>query len=128
MKMRTFALTVIAMLAAPIMAAHGQQYTYPHMSHAMHLYYDQHPDQWQQLLESLPRASFELPPAKPAAPSVGTITGAPASAPSGVGTWTSITHAAPVPLGNPNPWHHRPEWAWPSWGRATAGVVHARPT
>jgi hypothetical protein len=101
MKMRTFALTVIAMLAAPIMAAHGQQYTYPHMSHAMHLYYDQHPDQWQQLLESLPRASFELPPAKPAAPSVGTITGAPASAPSGVGTWTSITHAAPVPLGNP---------------------------
>ena len=127
MKMRTFALTVIAMLAAPIMAAHGQQYTYPHMSHAMHLYYDQHPDQWQQLLESLPRASFELPPAKPAAPSVGAITGAPASAPSGVGTWTSITHAAPVP------WATRScspmGQSWPSTRRAAAEIGTAsRPT
>jgi len=105
MKMKTFALTLIAMLAAPIMAAHGQQYSYPHMSHSAHLYYQQHPDEWQQLLERLPRVSFEVPPAMPPAPSVGKITSAPAtqsaSAPSGIGTWTPITHAAPVPLGNP---------------------------
>ena len=69
MKMHKWGFSLIAILAAPILAAQGQQaandYTYPPMSHDKHLYYQQHPDEWQQLLEGLPRASRVVPPAKP---------------------------------------------------------------
>ena len=71
MKTSRFALSLIAIALASTMAARAQQapgYTYPHMSHAMHLYYQQHPAEWQQLLERLPRISFQALPARPPAP------------------------------------------------------------
>ncbi len=105
MKLSRLLLTVAAGVAAPMLVANGQQaapdYNYPHLSRAMHQYYNQHPAEWQRLLESLPRVTHATPAARPAAPKVGSLVSKMLSAAPATGTFTPLTNPPPVPLGNP---------------------------
>ncbi|HEY5379155.1 MAG TPA: hypothetical protein VIJ78_06405 [Pseudolabrys sp.] len=62
-KLNTFGLAFIATimaLTAALAQATASEYSYPPLSYAGHQYYQQHPDEFQQLLEALPPVSHTL--------------------------------------------------------------------
>lgn len=84
------AVTAMSVASAPAQEA-AQEYTYPPLSYSRGQYYLQHPDEFQQLLESLPRVSHVVPLGKVLAPG---------EAP-GPNTWTTGAHNPGVDLSNP---------------------------
>jgi hypothetical protein len=88
----TIIATIVALTSAPAQTQAAEtEYRYPHLSAPRWEYYQQHPDEFQQLLKSMPPVSHELVP--------GTML-APEQAPVG-GSWTSLIHPAGVNLMNP---------------------------
>ena len=95
-KKGTFGLALIAMIAAMVAGpartqAPAPEYSYPPLSAEAHKYYDQHPDEFQQLLKRLPPVSHEIVP--------GTLL--PAGAVPAGGSWTSLNHPLGQNLSNP---------------------------
>src|SRR5665213_1075952 len=95
-KLKMSVLAVIARIMATnaVLAqtpAPTSEYSYPPLSYRWHKYYEQHPEEFQQLLESRPRVSHEIAPTR-ASPQ----TGGPVA-----GTWTALTNPAGVNLMNP---------------------------
>jgi FG-GAP-like repeat len=95
-KIRTVVLTLIAMTAilavGPAQTQQSvHQYSYPPLSAPRWQYYQQHPEEFQQLLRSLPPPSNAIVPGRQLAPG---------QVPAG-GTWTSLTYPAGVALMNP---------------------------
>ena len=88
-RFRTF--VVAAILSLLTGAALAQQYSYPPLSSERHKYYDQHPEEFQQLLGRLPRPSNQIMPGAQLMPGAQPLGG----------TWTSIAHLPGVPLSNP---------------------------
>jgi hypothetical protein len=85
-KTHMFGLSLIAVITAIVMnSAQTQQapeYSYPPLSHSRWQYYQQHPEEFQQLLTRMPAVSHTLVPGKLLAPG---------EVPAG-GTWTSLSH------------------------------------
>src|SRR5258708_39762381 len=91
-----FGLALIATITAiAISLAQTQQqglkYSYPPLSYSRHQYYEQHPEEFQNLLKRLPPVSQQTVPGQQLAPG---------AVPAG-GTWTSLTHPLGQNLSNP---------------------------
>jgi len=84
--------TLTGIVAVPAQSQQPtHEYSYPPLSFKRVQYYQQHPDEFQQLLRRMPPVSHQIPPGKKLAPG---------EAPT-VGTWTSLTNNLGQNLSNP---------------------------
>ena len=88
----TIIATIVALTSAPAQTQAAEtEYRYPHLSAPRWEYYQRHPDEFQQLLKSMPPVSHELVPGPMLAPG---------QAPVG-GSWTSLNNPSGQILSNP---------------------------
>src|ERR1700730_1075631 len=94
-KITAFVVTLTALImtiaVGRIQAQPTEEYTIPPLSYPRWQYYQQHPDEYQQLLQSLPRVSHQIVPGTQLAPGVQPVGG----------TWTSLNNPNGQNLSNP---------------------------